>query len=102
MVLYVFIIVFVEIDTLVEEPSPTWMTVGVVGAATALLLALTPIALSLRAEKPTDVAVSGYGSVENLGRMIYFGATVPFEAASLILLVALVGATVIGKAGREP
>ena len=101
MVLYVFIIVFVEIDTLVEEPAPTWMTVGAIGVAAALLLALTPIALSLRPEEPTGVAIPGYGSVENIGEAIYFGATIPLEAASLILLVALVGATAIGKAGRE-
>jgi len=100
MVLYLFIIIFAEIDTLVEEPAPTWMTAAAVGVSLALLLALVPIARGLRPERTLGLTMLGHGSVETIGHALYFGATVPFEVASLILLVALVGAAVIGKAGK--
>ncbi len=38
---------------------------------------------------------------ETLARDLFVEWAVPFEAASLVLLVALVGAVVIGRAGRE-
>lgn len=98
MVLYVFIVMFVDVDVAIQEPAAPWMVAATLGITALLLLVLAPIALKL---KPEAQALSDYGSVERMGEAIYFGATVPFEAASLILLVALVGAVLIGKAERE-
>ncbi|MBI4829996.1 MAG: NADH-quinone oxidoreductase subunit J [Candidatus Lindowbacteria bacterium] len=101
MVLYVFIIIFVDVEVTVEEPAPLWMTICAVGIATALLFVLAPVALSLRPNQPVSMAQTGYGSSEKIAEAIFFNAPVPFEAASLILLVALVGATLIGKAEKD-
>ncbi len=101
MVLYVFIIMFVEVDTQDEEPAPWWMVAGMLAIVTVLLLVVAPIAAGLRPEAPVRASASGYGAVERMGEAIYFNATLPFEVVSLILLVALVGAVLIGKAERE-
>jgi NADH-quinone oxidoreductase subunit J len=98
MVLYVFIIMFVDIDAARGQPAPTWILACALGTAAALLLLIAPVALGLGAHAAPAGAVSGHGSVERMGEAIYFGATLPFEAVSLILLVALVGAVAIGKA----
>lgn len=102
MVLYVFIIMFVDIEVADEEPAPPWTVAAALGTAALLLLVLAPIALKLSPAAPhTAQVVSDYGSVEKMGEAIYFGATIPFEAVSLILLVALVGAALIGKAEKD-
>jgi NADH-quinone oxidoreductase subunit J len=101
MVLYVFIIIFVDVDVTTEEPAPFWMTVSALALAAGLLLVLAPVALSLHQENLAALEPAGYGATERMGEAIYLGATVPFEATSLILLVALVGAALIGKAEKE-
>jgi NADH-quinone oxidoreductase subunit J len=98
MVLYVFIIMFVDIDAARGQPAPAWILACALGTAAAFLLLIAPVALGLGAHAAPAAGASGYGSVERMGEAIYFGATLPFEAVSLILLVALVGAVVIGKA----
>jgi NADH-quinone oxidoreductase subunit J len=101
MVLYVFIFIFVDIDVAMEETASTWMIAGALGVAAALLIVLTPVALSLRGHIPDSLIRTDYHATRTIGEAIYFGATLPFEATSLILLVALVGAVLIGKVERE-
>jgi NADH-quinone oxidoreductase subunit J len=101
MVLYVFIIIFVDIEATAEEPTPLWMTLSALGIGTGLLLVLSVAALNLRSAPRVPVREAGYGVTEEIGKAIYFGALVPFEAVSLVLLVALVGATLIGKAEKD-
>jgi NADH-quinone oxidoreductase subunit J len=101
MALYVFIIIFVDVEVTVEEPSPLWMTVSALGLAAALLVALVPVALSLRPVRTIEVVEAGYGATERIAEAVFFNAPVPFEAVSLVLLVALVGAVLIGKAEKE-
>jgi NADH-quinone oxidoreductase subunit J len=101
MVLYVFIIIFVDVEVTLEEPAPLWVTACAVGLAAALVVFLAPVALSLRPEGAGIMAPAAYGATERIGEAIYFNAVLPFEAASLILLVALVGSALIGKAEGE-
>ncbi len=100
MVLYVFIIMFVDVEIAAEGPAPPWMVAAALGTTALLLLVLAPISLQLRLDAPA-AQVATEGAVERMGKAIYFGATLPFEAVSLVLLVALVGAMVIGKAEKE-
>jgi NADH-quinone oxidoreductase subunit J len=101
MVLYVFIIIFVDVEVGAEEPTPAWMTLSALGLGTGILLTLSLAALGLRSISRASLPETGYGITEEIGKAIYFGALVPFEAVSLILLVALVGATLIGKAEKD-
>ncbi|GAB4331895.1 MAG: NADH-quinone oxidoreductase subunit J [Candidatus Abyssubacteria bacterium] len=99
MVLYVFIIIFVEPGTITEEPAPVWMTGGASLVGLALLGALVWVASRLKVE--AAAAELPVYRVQELGESLYFTAIVPFEATSLVLLVALVGAALIGKAERD-
>ncbi len=101
MVLYVFIIMFVDIDVARGEPAPAWMTVCVLGITAAFLLVVAPVARGLRPQAAISAVAGGYGDAGAMGEAIYFGAALPFEATSLILLVALVGAVLIGKSEEQ-
>ncbi len=46
---------------------------------------------------PESPAVAGLGNVERIGLMLYGDYLVPFEIASMLLLVAMVGAIVLAK-----
>ena len=100
MVLYVFIMMFVDVETAIEEPAPPWMAAAALGIAALLMFVVAPVALMLGPEAPVGVS-NGHGTVERMGEAIYFGATLPFEVVSLILLVALIGAALIGKAEKQ-
>jgi NADH-quinone oxidoreductase subunit J len=100
MVLYVFIMMFVDVETAIEEPAPPWMAAAALGIAALLMFVVAPVALMLGPEATVGVS-SGHGTVERMGEAIYFGATLPFEVVSLILLVALIGAALIGKAEKQ-
>lgn len=101
MVLYVFIIMFVDVEAALERPAPAWMVITMLGLTAGFVLLVAPIALKLGPQAAVSEVVSEYGAVERMGQAIYFGAVLPFEAVSLILLVALVGAVLIGKAEKE-
>ncbi|MHB8619784.1 MAG: NADH-quinone oxidoreductase subunit J family protein [Chloroflexota bacterium] len=68
------------------------IAVGAVAASTANIAGLPPSNISAQ-------AAAQIGSVQNLGQQLYSNFLLPFEIASLILTVGLVGA--IGLAGRR-
>jgi len=99
MVLFLFVIMLLSLgdEHLVREPSKRAMQwVGVVGAVALALV----IAFAIQQAVP-DVAaasVDGYfGTVKAVGRVLFTDFLLPFEATSLLLLVAIVGAVVVAK-----
>jgi NADH-quinone oxidoreductase subunit J len=45
----------------------------------------------------TETAVGGAGNTETIGDVLYTTYLFPFEVASLILLVAMIGAVILAK-----
>ncbi len=99
MVLFLFVIMFLNLrqDT---EPQKS-MAVKLAAVISGGLLLLIMVA----ALKTTDMAVmnnpAGYNSqiglVENLGQVLFRDFLLPFELASILFLVAMVGAVMLGK-----
>lgn len=98
LILYLFVVMLLNVD---RESSAAranrfwpWMVgFGVVIAAEVILL-ISRGTFSADAGQPMHLAGSG---VKELGELLYRKYLVPFEAASIILLVGLVGAVMLAK-----
>jgi NADH-quinone oxidoreductase subunit J len=98
MVLFLFVIMFLNSRSL-ESRSFRWRSLGV---AMALLLGGALAAVSTNGDPPADpvAATEMFGSPENLAQSLFSEFVLPFEIASVLLLVAMVGAVVLGKRER--
>jgi NADH-quinone oxidoreductase subunit J len=100
MVLFLFIIMFLN-PTALEARRPLWW---VIGCAAAMLFALELVnLLSPPALPEARIAhEDGFGSPESVASSLFRDFVLPFEIASILLLVALIGAVVIAKRGKAP
>jgi NADH-quinone oxidoreductase subunit J len=98
MVLFLFVIMFLNPTT----PEPRRKLWWGFGSLTALLLAGSLAALMSNGETLADSVAANetFGSPEMLGKSLFTDFVLPFEIASVLLLVAIVGAVVLAK--REP
>jgi NADH-quinone oxidoreductase subunit J len=97
MVLFLFVIMLLSIhEEGIEARMPR--AVQVIGAAGALGLfgLLVAAVWSVGGGEVRNVAVD-FGTVKAVGKVLYTEYLLPFEATSLLLLVAIVGAVVVAK-----
>ena len=95
MVMFLFVIKFLN-PAAQEQRRGTWWGFGTIAA---LLLAASLVAVMIGIE-PAPVPVAGtelFGSPEMLAKSLFTDFTLPFEIASILLLVAIVGAVVLAK-----
>jgi NADH-quinone oxidoreductase subunit J len=69
---------------------------GITGGFAALLMAVLSVVL-LRTEWPVDPAVVPPNTLERLGEAFVGPYVVPFEIASILLVVAMIGAIIIAR-----
>jgi len=98
-VLYLFVVILVNL----KRPSEQHVDPGrksVIGGvmAAAVLAELTVIGV-YNAIRPSVVpgAATDVGSVEKVGMALFTNYLIPFEVASMLLLVAMVGAIILAK-----
>jgi NADH-quinone oxidoreductase subunit J len=99
-VLYLFVVMLVNLKRPPEAHSDP-RRLGRIGLAmSAAVLAELGAIFALGWSKP-DVPAAGGGlspnNVEQLGRLLYQDYLIPFEVASVLLLVAMIGAIVLAK-----
>lgn len=99
MVLFLFVIMFLNAG-LLEQPRALWW--GSAGILAVLLGALL-VPLFFNHEPPGDPVASTelFGSPEMLAKSLFGDFVLPFEIASVLLLVAIVGAVVLAKRERS-
>jgi NADH-quinone oxidoreductase subunit J len=98
MVLFLFVIMFLN-PTALEQRRGAWWGFGTFAAALlAAALILTSTNASTTADPIADTEL--FGSPEVLAKSLFTDFVLPFEIASVLLLVAIVGAVVLAK--REP
>ncbi len=105
MVLFVFVIMLVNLDVALHQVQfnrQTWVAGLVSMALLAELLAALALARSESAgmpllPPPQAPTVLPGGNTEQIGMLLFQNYVIPFEIASILLLVALVGAVVMGK-----
>jgi NADH-quinone oxidoreductase subunit J len=101
MVLFLFVIMLLSLTDHgpVLNFTPSRIAGGV--AVIALFVALTAVFRKLPATEPTwatDASrLKSFGTIQHLGEVMYTQWLFPFEAVSLLLLVAILGAVVVAK-----
>src|SRR5678815_2595771 len=98
MVLFLFVIMFLN-PAVLERQRGLWWGFGTV---LALLLAGVLIPLVATNDLPADpvAATELFGSPEMLAKSLFNDYVLPFELASVLLLVAIIGAVVLAKRER--
>ncbi len=96
MVLFLFVIMLLNPGVL-EPRRISWWVLGSL-AALLLIFILVPIVSGLATTAPGSPGPSGsFGSPEMLGQSLFTDFALPFEIASILLLVAIIGAVVLAK-----
>jgi len=95
MVLFLFVIMFLN-PQVQEQRRPVWWGFG---SLAALLLAVALITLVSDRFTPgnTGAPAQSFGSPELLAKSLFTDFVLPFEIASILLLVAIIGAVVLAK-----
>lgn len=96
MVLFVFVIMLLNLSEPGSRVGPVkgWHVVG--GAAAVIGAGILYVVFeSLPADAPP--APEGFGTVAGVGELLFRQYVLPFEATSILLLVAIVGAVVVAK-----
>ena len=96
MVLFLFTIMFLNLNAEVEPHKPVMLKVAAVIAGGILMMVLVGILKG--AENLVPVAGEGQiGMVKNLGKVLYEQYMLPFEISAVLFLSAMVGVVMIGK-----
>ena len=107
LVLYLFVVMLLNLKYDDSYQRQVWIGVGLGAAALAEIIYLM---ISANAPLPAGAsqaaATAPHGNTEMIGRLLYTKYLFPFEVASLILLVAMIGAILLAKKAllnvREP
>jgi NADH-quinone oxidoreductase subunit J len=102
MVLFVFVVMAVERPEEEEIISRGWGTivVGVVAVA-VLFVRLFPVVMGPEVKQAAAAVSKDFGTVGTIGRLLFnTNFLFPFEALSVLLLVAIVGAVIINRRTR--
>jgi len=97
MVLFLFVIMLISLgnEHLIEERYRAMQLVGVLGAVG--LTAVLAWAVLDVVGPPRLAASADFGTVKAVGEVLFSKYLFPFEATSLLLLAAIVGAVVVAK-----
>jgi NADH-quinone oxidoreductase subunit J len=101
MVLFLFVIMLLSLTNLGDAaPRLTFHQVvggaAAVGVLTGLVLALARWHETVGASRARE-SLARFGTLEQVGGLLYARWLLPFEVVSLLLLVAMVGAVVVAK-----
>lgn len=108
MVLFLFVVTMLASeadDTELRDRIPWQRWVGgvlglvLVGTLSYLLFTGTPIDSSIKAAGADKLStvVNAQGNIEAFGQALFHGFTFPFEVTSLLIIVAILGAMVLGR-----
>ncbi|BFU95322.1 MAG: NADH-quinone oxidoreductase subunit J [Nitrospira sp.] len=99
LVLYLFVVMLLNLkhDERYHRQWPVAALVGGILVVEGTVLALLKGEAGPRTDSTETAAVEGLGNTEALGDVLYTSYLFPFEVASLILLVAMIGAIVLAK-----
>lgn len=98
MVLFLFVIMFLDIksDSYGRNPALVKIAGAIVGGTLFVILLGAYLKTQLPGVDPATFN-SQTGMVENLGKVLFRDYVLPFELAAVLLLVAMIGAVLLGK-----
>ncbi len=100
LVLYLFVVMLLNVkrDERYSQQGPVALFLGAVLLTEAVLLAVSR-GLTVATPNPVVAGERVAGNTESIGEVLYSTYLFPFEIASLILLVAMIGAVILSKKG---
>jgi NADH-quinone oxidoreductase subunit J len=103
MLLFLFIIMLVNLDEAAKQRQfnkQWWLALGCVAVvAVEVLYAVRKGAAAFQLAGPVAATPAAEGNVERLATVLFSQYLLPFEVASILLLVAVVGSVVMAKKG---
>jgi NADH-quinone oxidoreductase subunit J len=100
-VLYLFVVMLVNLKRAPEANQDPrrreWLGIVLAGAVLAEFVAIALYAFGGPIPQQAAEAGTAIGNVEKLGWLLYVDYLIPFEVASVMLLVAMVGAIILAK-----
>ena len=98
-VLYLFVVMLVNLKRPPEQhqDSRRLGRLGLVLSGLVLAQLAAIATYNVGGASPAPTAASAAGNVERVGMLLYTDYLIPFEVASILLLVAMVGAIVLAK-----
>ncbi len=99
MVLFLFVIMLMNLNTENEPQKNLWMKLaGVISGGCFLLVLISLVRQSNDMTLKSALTTTGdIGLIKNLGKLLFTEYVIPFEITSVLFLSAMVGAIVIGK-----
>jgi NADH-quinone oxidoreductase subunit J len=99
LVLYLFVVMLLNVkrEDRYHFQSPIGAFLGLIILTEVLLLAFQRGDSGTSVSQPTRIVAEAAGNTETIGDVLYTTYLFPFEVASLILLVAMIGAIVLAK-----
>ncbi len=101
MVLFLFVIMLVNLEQVVKEKrfsGQKWVAMACVGAMVVQgLWFAAEGAARFRLASPAPAGGEDLGNTEQISRVLFSQYLLPFELASILLLVAIIGAVVMAK-----
>ncbi len=97
MVLFLFVIMLMNLNKDTEPHKKPWLKFSAAIASGLLLVVLVGSLKGAETIVPTNAFNPNIGLIENLGKTLFHDFLLPFEVSSILLLVAMVGAVMLGK-----
>lgn len=98
MVLFLFVIMFLNLNKETEQHKSTISKfAGVIAGGMLLIVMIAALKDAQPAGYNADTFDSQIGMVQNLGQVLFKNYLLPFELASVLFLAAMVGAVMLGK-----
>jgi NADH-quinone oxidoreductase subunit J len=95
-VLFVFIIMLLHVQS-GEDPRVRAVLPPLAGALLCAAAGLTVLRVLVHAPAPAASVEATFGTVQAVGRALFSRYLLPFEAASVLLLVGMIGAVALGR-----
>ena len=101
LVLYLFVVMLLNVkrDERYNQQGTVALFLGVVLLTEAVLLAVSRGFTVATPDPGLEGVAKAVGNTESIGEVLYSTYLFPFEIASLILLVAMIGAVILSKKG---
>lgn len=99
MVLFLFVIMLMNLNTVIETRKNLWMkAAGIISGGILFLIMISVVRSSAdMVNRTAQLKEGSIGLIDALGKVLFTDYVVPFELSSVLFLSAMVGAVVIGK-----
>jgi NADH-quinone oxidoreductase subunit J len=97
MVLFLYVIMMLNLNTDTEPNKSNWVK-GAAVVTGGLMMLILVVSTKSADQLPIQKALNpNIGLISNLGKVLYNEYMLPFEVSSILFLVSMVGAVMLGK-----